>query len=190
MAERIVQRISSERPVCVTIDGAGGAGKTTLAAELAGELESANVSVAVLHLDDFWRPHARRSEAAALAAAPGTDLDAARLHREALGPLMAGRSVRFQRYDWAANALADWVELPASSVVLLEGVMASSTQVGAHAALSVWVEAPRDVRLARGLARDGEASRERWEREWMPAEERYIAEQRPDRRADVTLEGV
>ena len=39
----------------------------------------------------------------------------------------------------------------------------------------IWVEAPREVRRARGVARDGEQARETWENVWMPREEAYVA---------------
>ena len=39
--------------------------------------------------------------------------------------------------------------------------------------LRVWVDAPRELRLARGIARDGEEAREVWEKQWMPSEDRY-----------------
>ncbi len=36
-------------------------------------------------------------------------------------PLTAGRPARYRRWDWAAGAYAEWVQLPASDVVVLEG---------------------------------------------------------------------
>ena len=54
--------------------------------------------------------------------------------------------------------------------------------------LRVWVEAPPQVRLARGLARDGEAERPHWER-WMRDEAEHFARERTAERADVRLDG-
>jgi len=50
--------------------------------------------------------------------------------------------------------------------------------------LAIWIDCPRPIRLARGIARDGEAARTRWERDWMPAEDHYIATDRPQLTAD------
>jgi hypothetical protein len=41
--------------------------------------------------------------------------------------------------------------------------------------------------LRRGLERDGEAARSQWLDDWIPAEDRYIAGQRPDLAAQVVL---
>jgi len=56
--------------------------------------------------------------------------------------------------------------------------------------LRVWVDCPRDLRLARGLARDGEQARPRWEGDWMPKEDHYVSECRPMASADVVISGV
>lgn len=44
-------------------------------------------------------------------------------------------------------------------MVIVEGVYSLSTILSDLFELSLWVECPRDVRLARGLARDGEGAR-------------------------------
>jgi uridine kinase len=53
----------------------------------------------------------------------------------------------------------------------------------------VWVDAPRDVRLARGIARDGEEARSRWEDVWMPQEDRYVAQDDPIPSAHLVVDG-
>jgi hypothetical protein len=53
----------------------------------------------------------------------------------------------------------------------------------------VWVEAPYETRLARGVARDGEAARVTWVQHWMPMEDRYIARDDPVACADVVVDG-
>jgi hypothetical protein len=52
----------------------------------------------------------------------------------------------------------------------------------------VWVEAPDDVRLQRGLARDGEAMRPQW-LAWMRAEADHFAAEATRDRADVLIDG-
>ncbi|MFD6876534.1 MULTISPECIES: hypothetical protein [unclassified Streptomyces] len=51
----------------------------------------------------------------------------------------------------------------------------------------VFCDAPRELRLSRGLERDGEEARSPWVDEWMPAEDRYLAAHRPHRHADIVL---
>ncbi|HEY0905314.1 MAG TPA: 4-amino-4-deoxy-L-arabinose transferase, partial [Marmoricola sp.] len=52
----------------------------------------------------------------------------------------------------------------------------------------VWVETDPATRLARGLARDGEEVRPRWER-WMADEARLFAEQDTRTHADLLVVG-
>jgi hypothetical protein len=49
-----------------------------------------------------------------------------------------------------------------SPLIVIEGVTVARRAAGDAFAYRVWVDAPDDVRLARGLARDGESHRDLW----------------------------
>jgi uridine kinase len=155
----------------VGIDGCGGAGKTTLARTLGAS--------AIVSLDDFYVGSGFVPEA----------LDWRRLRREVLEPLRAGRTGRYRRFDWEAGRLAEWHSVQPAGVVVVEGVTVLRRELRDHFDHRIWVDAPRALRLARGLARDGEAARGRWEREWMPAEDAYVADHRPREAADEIVPG-
>ena len=72
-------------------------------------------------------------------------------------------------------------------LLVLEGVGSSVLPAGDYAAVSVWVEADRAVRFARGIDRDGEGYRPHWER-WARQEEALFAADRTRDRADVVLD--
>ena len=151
------------------VDGLGGAGKSTLASALADEL-----GAVVVRTDDFaswdnpidWWP----------------DL----LHY-VLEPLTRGEAARFTPNAWGGPS-KDPVEVPPGGEVVLEGVTASREAFRPHLAYAIWVETPRDVRLARGLARDGEDARALWER-WMGDEDRWVERERPMEFVDVVVRG-
>ncbi len=155
----------------VAIDGLGGAGKSTLASSLTQHLGGAPV----IHTDDFaswdepldWWP---------------------RLVAEALEPLARGEPARFRRTDWTGRGRELWVEVDPAGVVVLEGVGASRAALRPYLTYAIWVETPRDVRLRRGLERDGDGARPRWER-WMEEEDEYVARERPDEHAHRVLPG-
>jgi uridine kinase len=160
------------------VDGCGGSGKSELAGSVRAAVESKGRSISVVHMDDFYFPSAARSESF------GDWFDWQRLRDQVLVPLRDGKLSKYQRYDWLNDALADWcIVVPGISIV--EGVYATRLELAPFYDLRVWVECPRDVRLARGLTRDGESARRKWEEEWMPAEDRYVREQSPQTRADI-----
>lgn len=84
--------------------------------------------------------------------------------------------------------LAGWVTVDPHDFVILEGVTASRAAFRPYLAYKIWVDAPRDLRLRRGIERDGESAREQW-KEWMESEDRYIEAERPREHADLVLPG-
>ena len=168
-------RLGPVRLVC--LDGPAGSGKTTTAAALVDAVGSRDVPVAVLHLDDLYDGW--------------TGLEGSlwpRLSAQVLEPLRRGRAARYQRYDWSAGRFDGWVDLPVPQVLVLEGCGAARRAADSFATLRVWVEAPADERLRRGLARDGASARPHWEG-WMLAEAAHFVRERTADRADVRLDG-
>jgi len=53
--------------------------------------------------------------------------------------------------------------------------------------LTVFVAVDHAVAVERAIARDGEAMRGRYARRYVPAQRRYLAEVRPEERADVLV---
>jgi hypothetical protein len=153
----------------VAIDGPSGAGKTTLAAEVAAALAAPTV-----HMDDLY---------------PGWDgLRAAteRLESWVVQPLRSGHPARYRRWDWAAGSYAEWVQLPPSEVIVVEGCGSGALPAGRALSALVWVEAEESVRKARGLARDpGYAPF--WDR-WAAQERVLYAADGTRARADLVLD--
>ena len=155
----------------VVVDGPAGSGKTTLAGRLAAALDAP-----VVHADDLL--------------AGWADLEGwwHRLDTQVLAPLAAGRPGRYRRYDWHAGAFAEEHEVPVTDHLVVEGCGAARRAADPVAVLRIWVEVPDDVRLARGLARDGEVMRAEW-LAWMAAEAAHYAAERTRERADVVVDG-
>jgi uridine kinase len=140
----------------------------------------------VVEMDDFYRPAAERVPHPAV---PGANYDRRRLIAEVLEPLRARRAGRYRRYDWEADRLAEWHDVPAGAVAVLEGVYSTSAPLRGYFDYTIWIECPYDVRLRRGVERDGEDRRALWVEEWMPAEDRYVEAEKPDALADLVLDG-
>ena len=113
-----------------------------------------------------------------------------RMREQVLEPILADQPGRYQRYDWETDAPAEWHDVPVGGTLIVEGVSSTRRELGTYWDVAIWVEAPYDVRLRRGVARDGEALRARWTDVWMPEEAEYVAAERPDLRADVVADGT
>ena len=179
-----IQAIEATTTRLVFIDGLGGAGKSVLAEALAAEL-----GAPLIEGDDFYRDSAERQASAPEPESVGASFDWRRLERQVLAPLLLGEEARYQRYDWDADRLGDWVSAPGHGTVVVEGVYMLRTELRRYASVSIWVETPREVRLDRGILRDGEAARSRWIDEWMPAEDAYVSAMRPDAAATLVVDG-
>lgn len=157
----------------VCIDGPAGSGKTTLAERLVGAL---GARAAVVHMDDLYEGWS------------GLDGVWDRVEEQILRPLEQGRPARWQQYDWVAERLDRWHDLPVPEFLVLEGCGSAPRAIDGRASVIVFVEAPPDVRLGRGVARDGEHLRAEW-LAWMHAEVEHFARQRTRARADVVVDG-
>ena len=153
----------------VAIDGHGGAGKSSLARLLAGEL-----GAPIVHTDDFaswedpidWWPL---------------------LIDRVLEPLAQGHVATYTPTSWGGPERAPIVIEPAETV-LLEGVTASRRTFRPYVAYAIWVETPPELCLRRGLERDGMEALGDWQR-WIAEEDKYVAGERPADHADVVLAG-
>ncbi|MCW2815062.1 MAG: hypothetical protein JWN84_2517 [Nocardioides sp.] len=109
-----------------------------------------------------------------------------------LRPLAEGRPGHYRRYDWDAHRWGETVEVEPpgqGGLLVLEGVGSGSRACADLQTVLVWVEAPRDLRLARGLARDGEHLREVW-LTWQASEDEHFARERTRQRADLVVPGT
>jgi uridine kinase len=152
------------------IDGPAGAGKTTLAAAVA-EATGARV----LHMDDHYEGWQGLGDAPA------------RIRDEILAPLAAGVPGLYRRYDWDRRAFAELHAVEPSDLLVIEGVGSGSRELAAYRATLVWVTADADLRLERGLTRDGEAAREDWLR-WMDDEQAHFTEHGTPEAADLRVD--
>ena len=161
--------LGTGRLVCV--DGPAGSGKTTLGVALAGV-----TGAQLVRGDDLmegWRglPSVGRQLEAVCAA------------------LAEGRTGSYEHFDWERHRFDHAVEVPPAPWLVVEGVGTGAAAIAAYTTVLVWVEVDDDLRLARGMARDGEAMREHW-LTFMADERALFAAERTRERADVLVDGT
>jgi uridine kinase len=167
--------ISSAQPRCgatkvVAIDGPSGAGKTDFAGALAERLPSAHL----LHMDDLY---------------PGWDgleQAVADLHDHVLAPLARGERATYRRWDWEHDRYAERHGIPATNLLLVEGVGAGTGSGAELESVLIWLEADRAVRFRRGIERDGDSYLPHWRR-WAAHEEALFAGDGTRDRADLVM---
>ena len=156
----------------VGVDGCGAAGKTTFAARLA----SAAHNAPVVHTDDF-------------ASFDGPTQWWPRLLAEVIEPLLRGDVATFHPYDWVREEFSpQTIEIQPAPLVVIEGCGATRQAWRDRLVGRIWVEAPRELRLRRGLARDGAHMLDFWTW-WMAQEDGYVADEHPEDDADLWVAG-
>ncbi|CAH0279672.1 Uridine kinase [Peribacillus sp. Bi96] len=182
-----IHAISKTRPPYImAIDGRGGSGKSTLASRI----QAACPGSAVVHMDDFYLPSSQRIQLPPCQKEIGADYDWERVFNQILQPLTLGEEARYQRYDWETDTMAEWHKVPAEGLVIIEGTYSIRKELAGAENFTIWVECPRELRLKRGLERDGEDARQMWEDNWMVHEDLYVDAQRPRERADLVVDGT
>jgi uridine kinase len=110
------------------------------------------------------------------------------LIEKVLEPISRNEVVRYQPSQWDVNHVPEPVEFRPRDYLIVEGVTAARQAFAPYLTYSIWVEAPEELRLRRGLKRDGQDAREQWQR-WMADEAAYRSGERPDERADLVIKG-
>ncbi|MBO0844670.1 MAG: 4-amino-4-deoxy-L-arabinose transferase [Nocardioides sp.] len=174
-AEQVLTLARSREPTLgagrlICVDGPAGSGKTTLATELS-ELGGAPV----LHMDDMYEGWSGL-------------LHISDQLESVLRPLAIGQAGSYRRWDWHANAWAEAVLVPPAPLLVLEGVGCGSAQVADLVTVLAWVDAPYELRMQRGVARDGAAFADHW-RQWAMDEQDLFSRERTRERADIVLDG-
>ncbi|MCC9144671.1 MULTISPECIES: hypothetical protein [unclassified Arthrobacter] len=160
-------------PLLIAVDGFSGAGKTTLATEIAAAMTRRG-SVQLFHLEDIY---------------PGWDgLESGMTYyrEQILRPLAGNRAARWQAWDWEAGRYGHWRTTEPADVVVFEGVGAAHREARALLDTAVWVEGEETVRRRCALARDGGTYAPHWER-WAAQERRWAADDDAASAADLTV---
>lgn len=177
--ELLAQRpatLGTGRLVCV--DGPAGSGKTTLAEAVADGFDKLNQphGSRLLHMDDMFP---------GWSGLPRVDEQLEGL----LTPLAQGRAGSYRRYDWVAGEFAETVLVKAVPLLVLEGVGSGASRFAPLQTVLVWVEAPHDLRMRRGIERDGDTFAPYWE-QWAADEQVLFTREGTRDRADVHVDGT
>ena len=145
------------RQKLIGIDGLGASGKTELAKKIVAKLDG----YIIIHTDDYYKPLDQRT-VGLVPEIISPDFDWDRLEQE----------VFQKKHD---------------RVAIVVGVYALQKRFQKYYDFTIWVDAPREVRIERMIKREGEDVAKEWEEKWLPREERYLKLERPDKTATFVL---
>jgi uridine kinase len=116
----------------IAVDGFSGSGKSYFARRLALEL-----GAGLVNTDDFvqgWN-------------GLGASIDL--LEEWILRPIRRGESAQWLRYDWDLMRTTEWVAVPPTSVLVVEGCGVGAQTLSGYYSYLVWVEADESLRRER-----------------------------------------
>ncbi len=183
ITKQVVSLVDKNPTPIILIDGRAASGKSSLAAELKNvlfkELEQAP---RLIHMDDLYPGW------------EGLQLGSFYLNQQILQPLSAGKIAHWQLWDWqkAERGRADepgngWREFAGGSPLIVEGCGALSRVSSELADFRVWIEAPKELRHARWIERDGEKFNDYWHI-WAAQEDEFYEQQKSKQLADLVVE--
>jgi len=183
ITKQVVGLVDKNPTPIILIDGRAASGKSSLAAQLKNvlfkELEQAP---RLIHMDDLYQGW------------EGLQLGSFYLNQQILQPLSAGKPAHWQLWDWqeGERGRADepgngWREFSGGTPLIIEGCGAISRVSSELADFRVWIEAPKEIRHARWLERDGEKFNDFWHI-WAAQEDEFYQQEKSQQLADLVIE--
>ena len=164
---------SVSQPI-IAIDGPAGAGKTTLAHDIALGLAQ-RYSITEIHMDDLYdgwdnalTPHLTEVLTYITEA-----------HKKAA-------SISLSTYNWNEGAFNPASKIAKSELLILEGVGSGQTAIRDSLAALIWIDIDESHGMARVLERDGNEI-ENHMRKWLITQEQHFLTEGTQKAADFVL---
>lgn len=157
-----------KRNPVICIEGRAASGKTT-----AAELLAPVIGAQIVHMDDFFLPPALRT--AARYAEDGGNVHYERFRDEVIRGIERGEPFTYRVFDCGVMDYTDVRTVDPSRPIIIEGAYSMHPYFGDACDLRIFSDISPSLQYARILARNGEDMLHRFETEWIPLEERYLA---------------
>ncbi|MBN2465462.1 HAD hydrolase-like protein [candidate division WOR-3 bacterium] len=193
IVEEAGQRKKTDQALVIGVNGIDCAGKTEFAKALEEYLRAQGLRTQVIHIDDFHNPKAVRYA--------GDDerdnyynrsFDLTRVVEKLLRPIGEKRdfSTRLRPLNLDTDEYDTVREFVISSdtVVILEGVFLFRKELAPYIDYKVFLDISPDESKRRAQARDPQATADKCDTKYLPAQLRYLEEHPPDRVADMVVD--
>lgn len=163
----IEREVERKDKVILAIEGNSGAGKSRLA-----KLISNQYDCNIFHMDDFFlQSHQRTKERLEEA---GGNIDYERFQSEVVVLLMENREFIYQLYDCQQAVLTDFVHVIPKQLNIIEGVYSMHPLWNDIYDFRIFLSVEPKVQMERILQRNGEFMLKRFQKEWIPLENKYF----------------
>jgi|ERR1700722_16490871 uridine kinase len=195
--DTVIDRISSlssdpMRPMVVAIDGASGAGKSTVS-----EMLKSKLSAAVIPLDDFFSAHIPDAKWDEFSVEEKLEkvFDWNRLRTQALLPLLANQQAKWYAFDFNAgtqedgtyNLMAAGKTSEPAGVIIIDGTYSASPHLAEVVNLTVLIDVPVQERHTRLYKREDPSFIRQWHKRWDVVEDFYFEQVRPKNSFDIII---
>ncbi len=153
----------------IGIDGMAASGKTTVANALGSEL-----GITVFHTDDYFLPANRKSKERLAEA--GGNIDYERMYEEIVLPLKNGGPISCRAFNCRTQSLEEAICLEPQRICIIEGAYALHPFFGDIYTHRFALFVDEDEQKRRIFRRNGGEMLERFEKEWIPLENKYLKE--------------
>jgi len=172
IARAAVRAVRADPRGRIVIDGRSGAGKTTIAHQIADD-----TGARVVSLDEFY---------------PGWEglEEATRIAARLVADHAAGREGAYRRWDWERGAWLRREHVVDPGIrLIIEGCGSLTASSARAATASIWIDGDAAARRQRALERDGDGFRAFWD-VWAAQEDAHIRAHDPRRLATYAADVV
>lgn len=178
--EIIRRRLKENGRMKLAIDGMAASGKSTLACKLAEEFGGE-----VIHMDDFFLPMELRT--AERLEEPGGNVHYERFSAEVAGCLRNEESFDYGVFSCRQMAVVEKRHISNNGFVIVEGAYSLRPDFRDIYDFKIFMTVERDVQQQRILNRNGDSGLTVFNQRWIPLEEKYFNELKPDKAADMII---
>jgi uridine kinase len=158
----------------IAIDGPAGAGKTTLATNLALALAQ-DLKVQIIHMDDLYDGWQN-----------ALGLQLSETLAQIVSSHKSGKKVKFSRYDWVKSEFKEAQDIPEADLIILEGVGSGQMATRDELAALLWIDIDHSLGLERVISRDGDSIKAQMQK-WLVQQGQHFAREGTQNAADFVL---
>ena len=186
----------NKKALTIAIDGLAGSGKSTLAKEL----QNVYPEIQIVEMDSFFLPLGLRAPFYPQKSV-FLEYDYGRLLSQVFIPFQKGLATSYTKYNWVTDEIGcEEFYVSPDKILVLDGVTSFYPKIQDCVWFDyrIFVECAYKTRWARVKKRDdiiakkfggyNEKTRDYYKNEWVPMENNYFKEYRPDKIADIIME--